>query len=113
MANEQAKAFVDQATQSLQNSQFQQALELVDQAIAIEPGASDSHVLRGICLSQLGQPDAATEAFGRRFRSRRTTRRLITIWRFTRTRLATKRRPVNLRGRRSASIHVMPRRSNS
>src|ERR1019366_2201872 len=63
MANEQAKAFVDQATQSLQNSQFQQALELVDQAIAIEPGASDSHVLRGICLSQLGQPDAATEAF--------------------------------------------------
>ena len=62
MANEQAKAFVDQATQSLQNSQFQQALELVDQAIAIEPGASDSHVLRGICLSQLGQPDAATEA---------------------------------------------------
>ncbi|MHB8635824.1 MAG: tetratricopeptide repeat protein [Fimbriimonadaceae bacterium] len=62
MANEQAKAFVDQATQSLQNSQFQQALDLVDQAIAIEPGASDSHVLRGICLSQLGQPDAATEA---------------------------------------------------
>ncbi|HLK16026.1 MAG TPA: tetratricopeptide repeat protein [Fimbriimonadaceae bacterium] len=63
MANEQAKAFIDQATQSLQNSQFQQALELVDQAIAIEPGASDSQVLRGICLSQLGQPDAATEAF--------------------------------------------------
>jgi len=63
MANEQAKAFVDQATQSLQNSQFQQALDLVDQAIAIEPGASDSHVLRGICLSQLGQPDAATDAF--------------------------------------------------
>src|SRR5580704_6801854 len=62
MANEQAKAFIDQATQSLQNSQFQQALDLVDQAIAIEPKASDSYVLRGICLSQLGQPDAATEA---------------------------------------------------
>lgn len=63
MANEQAKAFVDQATQSLQNSQFQQALDLIDQAIAIDPGISDAHVLRGICLSQLGQPDAATEAF--------------------------------------------------
>jgi hypothetical protein len=63
MANEQAKAFIDQATQSLQNSQFQQALELIDQAIAIEPNVSDTHVLRGICLSQLGQPDAAVEAF--------------------------------------------------
>lgn len=63
MINEQAKAFLDQATQSLQNSQFQQALELVDQAIALDPKASDAQVLRGICLSQLGQPDAATEAF--------------------------------------------------
>ncbi len=63
MANEQAKAFIDQATQSLQNSQFDKALELIEQAIAIEPGSSDSFVLKGICLSQLNQPDAATDAF--------------------------------------------------
>jgi hypothetical protein len=65
MSQEQAKQFIDQATQSLQSGQFQQALELLDQAIALNPNDSESHVLRGICLSQSGQPNEATESFRR------------------------------------------------
>lgn len=65
MSEEQARQFLDQATQSLQSGQFQQALELVDQSIALKEADSEAHVLRGIALSQLSQPDQATEAFRR------------------------------------------------
>lgn len=65
MSEEQAKQFLDQATQSLQSGQFQQALDLVDQAIALHETNSEAHILRGIALSQTGQPDAATDAFRR------------------------------------------------
>jgi hypothetical protein len=63
MANEQAKAFIDEATQSLQSGNFQQALDLAEQAIAIDPRNSDAHVLKGICESQMGQAEAANETF--------------------------------------------------
>lgn len=63
MSLEQAKQFVEQAVQSLQSGQFQQALDLLDQAIALNPSDSETQVLRGIALSQLAQPEAATDAF--------------------------------------------------
>ncbi len=65
MSQEQSRQFVEQATQSVQSGQFEGALQLVDQALAINPADPDAHILRGICLSQTGQPAAATEAFQR------------------------------------------------
>lgn len=63
MSAEQAKEFLNQATQSLQSGQFQQALELVEQSIALKGDEAEAHILRGIALSQTGQPDTATESF--------------------------------------------------
>lgn len=63
MSQEQASQFIEQAQQSLQSGQFGSALELIDQAIALDENNSDSYVYRGIALSQLGRPDEATEAF--------------------------------------------------
>ncbi|MFQ3588120.1 MAG: tetratricopeptide repeat protein [Fimbriimonadaceae bacterium] len=63
MSQEQAKQFVDQAVQSIQGGQFAQALELLNQAVELHPENSDAHVLKGVALSQLKQPDAAVEAF--------------------------------------------------
>jgi len=65
MAQEQVRQFIDQATQSIQGGQFDGALSLIDQALALAPDDADAHILRGICLSQTGQPAAATEAFNR------------------------------------------------
>jgi hypothetical protein len=63
MSQEQAKQFIEEATQSLQNSQFDQALSLIDQAIALNEKDTEAHVLRGITLASLNQPQAAEEAF--------------------------------------------------
>jgi tetratricopeptide (TPR) repeat protein len=63
MAEEQARGFIEQATQSLQGGQHQQALELLDQALALDPHNAETHILRGIALSQTNQPDLATAAF--------------------------------------------------
>lgn len=65
MSQDQARQFVDQATQSIQSGQFDQALQLVEQALAIDPALVDAHILKGIGLSQTGQPDAATDSFQR------------------------------------------------
>lgn len=65
MSQEQAKAFIEQATQSIQSGQFSQALELADQAIALTPDDSEAQILRGIALSQTQRPDEASEAFRR------------------------------------------------
>jgi len=64
MSEEQAKQFLEQATQSLQSGQFQQALDLAQQAISLQE-SDEAQILRGIALSQLNQPDGATEAFRR------------------------------------------------
>ncbi|MFZ4507996.1 MAG: tetratricopeptide repeat protein [Fimbriimonas sp.] len=63
MSEEQSKSFVDQATQSIQAGQFAQALEFLEQAVALTPNDSEAYVLQGICLSQLGRADDATSAF--------------------------------------------------
>lgn len=64
MADDQVKQFLEQATQSLQSGQFQQALDLADQAVALQE-SDEAQLLRGVALSQLNQPDSATEAFRR------------------------------------------------
>ncbi len=65
MAQEQIRQFIEQATQSIQSGQFEGGLQLLDQALALAPDDPDAHLLRGICLSQTGQPAAATDAFNR------------------------------------------------
>ncbi len=65
MLNEQVRQFIDQATQSIQAGQFDKALQLIDQALALDPEAAEAYILKGIALSQTGQPSAATEVFRR------------------------------------------------
>lgn len=65
MSQDQVRQFIDQATQSIQSGQFDGALQLIDQALALSPIEADAYILRGICLSQTGQPAAATDAFNR------------------------------------------------
>lgn len=65
MAEDQARQFIEQATQSLQGGQFNQALDLAEQAVAQSPDNPEAHLLRAIALSQSNQPQAATEAFGK------------------------------------------------
>lgn len=64
MSEEQAKQFLEQATQSLQSGQFQQALDLAEQSITMKE-TDEAFILKGISLSQLGRPDEATQALRR------------------------------------------------
>lgn len=64
MSEEQAKQFLEQATQSLQSGQFQQALDLAEQSLAMKE-TDEAFILKGISLSQLGRPDEATQALRR------------------------------------------------
>lgn len=63
MSAEQAKGFLDQATQSIQGGMFTQAIDLIDQAIALDPNNAEAYLLKGVAMAQTNQPDAATEAF--------------------------------------------------
>ncbi len=63
MSNEQAQDFLNQATTSVQNGQFDQALSLADQCLALDPSNGDAYLLRGIALSQTKQPDLAQASF--------------------------------------------------
>jgi tetratricopeptide (TPR) repeat protein len=63
MAEYAGKEFLDQATQSLQGGHFQEALELVGNAIALSPDSADAYVLKGIAESQLNRPHEAIESF--------------------------------------------------
>lgn len=63
MAEDQAKGFLDQATQSIQGGMFNQAIDLIDQAIAIDPNNAEAYLLRGVAMAQTNQPDGATESF--------------------------------------------------
>lgn len=58
-----ASEFVTQATEALRSGNMQQALDLIEQALQLEPSNSEALVLKGICLAQSSQPDAATTAF--------------------------------------------------
>lgn len=61
--SEQVEQFVQQAIQALNDRNFNQVIDLTAQAIAVDPGRADAHILRGIALAQTNQPDAATQAF--------------------------------------------------
>lgn len=62
---EQAAKFVEQAKQSIQSGQLPEALNLVEQAIALEPASAEAYCLRGVVLSQLQRPVEATDSFSR------------------------------------------------
>jgi tetratricopeptide (TPR) repeat protein len=57
------KEFLDQATQSLQGGQFEQALEFAQNALAHAPDSAEAYVLIGIAQSQLSRPHEAVESF--------------------------------------------------
>lgn len=61
--SEQVQQFLQQATQALQDGNTGPALDLIEQAIALDRANPDAYVLRGIALSQMGNPEAATAAF--------------------------------------------------
>ncbi len=61
--SEQANQFIQQATQALQDGNFAASIELVDQALALDPNNSDALVLKGIAHAQNSQPDAASQSF--------------------------------------------------
>jgi tetratricopeptide (TPR) repeat protein len=61
--SEQSLALINQSAEAIKNQDFETALHLADQAIALDASASDAHTMRGIALSQLRQADSATAAF--------------------------------------------------
>jgi hypothetical protein len=63
MSQDQAKQFIEQASQSLQSGQVEQALALIEQALALNDRDSEAHILRGICLAQTNRPQEAGDAF--------------------------------------------------
>ena len=73
MSLDQARQFADQAAHCLQGGQPGLALDLADQALMLSPGMGDAENLRGVALSQSGQPRAAEEAFLRAAKSMPTS----------------------------------------
>lgn len=65
MSLDQARQFSDQAAQCLQGGQPGLALDLAEQALMLQPTLGDAENLKGVALSQTGQPRAAEEAFAR------------------------------------------------
>lgn len=63
MSDDQAQSFVDQATQSLQSGQLNQALDFANQAILLNPQAADAYVIKAVALAQMNQAADATRAF--------------------------------------------------
>jgi len=65
MSLDQTQQFIDQATQSIQSGQFDNALPLLEQALALSPTNTDALILKGICLSQTGKPTEAADSFNK------------------------------------------------
>jgi|CXWL01.1.fsa_nt_gi tetratricopeptide (TPR) repeat protein len=63
MSQEQVEQFIRESQQSMQTGHFGSALELCEQAIALNPNSSEAHVLRGVALAQLNRPEEATHSF--------------------------------------------------
>lgn len=63
MSEEQARSFIEQATQSLQTGQLNQALDFANQAIMLDPTNGDAFSLKAVALAQLNQNAEATRAF--------------------------------------------------
>lgn len=60
---EDAPQMIEQATQAVQSARYEDALALLDRALASDPDSSEICVLRGVSLSRLGRTDEATQAF--------------------------------------------------
>lgn len=65
MAEQSAIQLVEQATAAMKRRKFGRALELLDQAIQLDPDAGEVVMLRGVALAQLGRASEATDALRR------------------------------------------------
>ncbi len=63
MSDDQTQSFIEQATQSLQSGQLNQALDFANQAILLNPQAADAYVIKAVALAQMHQSAEATGAF--------------------------------------------------
>lgn len=68
MPNEEAKSFLEQATTAVHSGQYEQALDLVERCLTLDPDNYEALLVRGIALSQTNQPEVATETFRRAIR---------------------------------------------
>ena len=65
MQHQDADALYRLAVASCQQGRFAEGIELVRQALAIEPQRAPAHVLLGMALIQLGKPEQALASFDR------------------------------------------------
>jgi len=63
MSEEQSINFINQATQSLQSGQLNQALDFANQALLLNPESADAYVIKAVALAQMNQAAEATQAF--------------------------------------------------
>lgn len=63
--HEQVEQFLTEAAQNIQSGQFSRALELADQAVALDPQSARGYMYRAIALSNMGQGDSASASFER------------------------------------------------
>lgn len=56
---------MQQAYEAVRTGQFDRALELTGQILAMDPNLAEAYVLRGIALASTSSPEAATESFQR------------------------------------------------
>lgn len=63
MSGFDANALLREATERLQNSDFQGALVQADSALALDGGLAEGWMLRGVALSGLGRKGEASESF--------------------------------------------------
>lgn len=63
MSAEQVQELLNQASTALQQGQYDQALQMADQCLALDPSNGNAYLVRAIALSRTGQGDLATAAF--------------------------------------------------
>lgn len=60
---EQVRAFLNQATEQISAGKFEEALAFLEQALVLDSNEAEGHILRGVCLANLGRNQEATTAF--------------------------------------------------
>jgi tetratricopeptide (TPR) repeat protein len=63
MSAESASQFVEEAKQAFLSQSYDRSLELANQAIDLDPNLAEAFLIRAMSLSNLGQPQAASESF--------------------------------------------------
>ncbi|MFN7172858.1 MAG: tetratricopeptide repeat protein [Fimbriimonadaceae bacterium] len=63
MSAESANQFVEEAKQAFLSQSYDRSLELANQAIDLDPNLAEAFLIRALSLSNLGQPQAASESF--------------------------------------------------